>query len=78
MLVLQRKIEQAVYIDCACGCRTTVIPVQASDTRVRLAFDAPQRVDILRAELVDPPAARDCPVEAMYRDEAQEGGGGGE
>lgn len=57
-LVLGRKIGQTVHI----GDDVTVTVVSVSRGEVRLAFDAPQEVIILREELVD-----------TYYDEGMEG-----
>ena len=55
MLVLTRKLEESVVVvDTRTG--DTVLElkvVSATKTKVRLAFDAPQHVHILRKELVD-------------------------
>jgi carbon storage regulator len=69
MLVLSRKPGEQVAI--GNGITLTVVEVQGS--RVRLAFDAPGPVRILRAELAgrqDEPARGDGPGEP-----ASEGGG---
>lgn len=59
ILILGRKLNEKVHIDCRCGRRTTVMPILAGTERVRLAFDAPIDVKITRAELLEQPAVHD-------------------
>lgn len=64
MLVLTRKAGEKVVI----GNGITVTVVEVQGNRVRLAFDAPDQVRILRGELacwLDDPASCDEPAEAM-------------
>jgi carbon storage regulator len=65
MLVLSRKVGEKVLIDNA----ISVTVAEVNGNRVRLAFDAPDHVRILRAELVcweDEPAERDEPAEDSF------------
>lgn len=55
MLVLTRKQGERVLI----GDNIAVTVVEIKGNRVRLAFDAPNQVQILRAELVDDLAEHD-------------------
>jgi len=62
MLVLSRKLGEKVVI----GNGITVTVVEVKGNRVRLAFDAPDDVRILRGELAwwqDEPAGGDEPAE---------------
>ncbi len=64
MLVLTRKPGEKVVI----GNGITVTVVQIQGNRVRLVFDAPEEVHILRGELacwLDDPARCAEPAEAM-------------
>ena len=51
-LVLTRKENEAVYIDK----HIKVKIIEARNGYVKLAFDAPNHIEILREELVDSPA----------------------
>ena len=51
-LVLTRKENEAVYIDK----HIKVKIIEARNGYVKLAFDAPDHIEILREELVDSPA----------------------
>ena len=51
-LVLTRKENEAVYIDK----HIKVKIIEARNGNVKLAFDAPNHIEILREELVDLPA----------------------
>jgi carbon storage regulator len=57
MLVLSRKLGERVVI----GGGITVTVVEVKGNRVRLAFDAPEEVRILRAELA---CGQDVPLQA--------------
>lgn len=82
MLVLTRKLGEQIII----GDNITLTVMELDRGRVRLAIDAPRDVPIHRAELrlPDPPASptqpeqpKNCPIAALYQDEALEGGGSG-
>jgi carbon storage regulator len=65
MLVLSRKAGEKVVI----GNSITVTVVSVTGNKVRLAFDAPDQVRILRAELAgwqDAPAGSDEPAEPAF------------
>ncbi len=63
MLVLSRKPGEKVLIDHSI--EVTVAAVRGN--RVRLAFEAPDAVRILRAELAGPPASDDSPFDRAPR-----------
>jgi carbon storage regulator len=65
MLVLSRKPGEKVVI----GYNITVTVVSVLGNKVRLAFDAPDQVRILRGELAcwqDEPAGSDEPAESAF------------
>lgn len=51
MLVLTRKPAESIVIDG--GIRITVLSIQGG--QIRLGFEAPDQVRVLRGELIDPP-----------------------
>jgi carbon storage regulator CsrA len=65
MVVLSRKVGEKVLIDNA----ISVTVAEVSGNHVRLAFDAPDQVRILRAELAcwqDEPTGRDQSPELAF------------
>ena len=54
MLVLSRKAGEAIQI----GSEIEVKVVSVRSNRVRLAFEGPRHIRIMRAELLVPPVAR--------------------
>lgn len=78
MLVLSRKPGEKIVI----GDDIVITVLEIDRNKVRLGIDAPRSVPVYRQELLAETAERraekDCPVAALYRDEAQEGGGAGE
>ncbi len=50
MLVLSRKAEESVYIN---GTEIRVVVVDIRGDKVRLGFDVPKEMSILRSELVE-------------------------
>jgi carbon storage regulator len=60
MLVLSRKINESIII--AGGIKVTVVKIDGN--KVRLAFEAPPEVSILREELHNLKKEFDLPVEA--------------
>ena len=62
MLVLTRKKDEMIHI--GDGIRVTVISVRGD--RVRLGFEAPPEVRILRTELQDCPGLANRPVMAPH------------
>ncbi len=54
MLVLSRRENESIAI----GDRITVTVVEIRGNQVRLAFEAPKEVRVLRTELIEPAAAK--------------------
>ena len=82
MLILSRKVNEVVVIELPNGESMRVAVCLIRDDRVRLGFTAPLSISINRQEVLDRIAERradaGCPVAGAWRDEAMEGGGGGE
>lgn len=64
MLVLSRRVHEKVYLFFPDGTRVEVVLAEMQNGKVRLGFTAPKWVNILRAELADPPAAEPAKKEA--------------
>lgn len=60
MLVLTRKMLQEIEVEIPPSTETRTMRIRVNETRVdrvRLAFDAPEEIRILRTELVEEPIA---------------------
>lgn len=53
MLVLSRKIGEVVWV--SDNIKITVVDISPCGRKVRLGFDAPREIEILREELILPP-----------------------
>ncbi len=51
MLVLSRKENEKINVNCACGRCTQVNVAAVNGNKVRIGLDAPKDVKIVRAEL---------------------------
>ena len=51
MLVMERRLDEAVQVQCPCGRYTTITTVEIRKSKIKLGIDSPQDVRILRGEI---------------------------
>lgn len=54
-LVLTRRVDDRIFIDCPDGARLEIIVAELRREQVRIAIEAPKPYRIMRAELFDRP-----------------------